>query len=83
MSHFYGTLQGTRGEATRCATKKSGLTTTAASWDGAIRTTLYVNEQGENCYRVEQVQWRGSGVYQVLAEGVVGKLVDVGRFPAA
>jgi len=33
MSHFYGTVQGHRGEATRCGAKSSGLTSTANGWD--------------------------------------------------
>ena len=45
MSHFYGTLQGNRGEATRCGTKNSGLVTYAASWSGAIRTHLWYDHQ--------------------------------------
>jgi hypothetical protein len=73
MSHFYGTLQGARGPATRCGTKKSGVTATAASWAGAVRTQFYINDQGEDCYIVEQIQWRGAGVYKVIATGVVGK----------
>ena len=40
MSHFYSKIQGNRGEATRCGTKDSGVTATAASWTGAIRTEL-------------------------------------------
>ena len=72
MAHFYGTIKGARGEATRCGTKNSRLTTVAASWKGAIRVTLYVDDSGRDCYRVEQVEWKGSGLYRPLAEGVVG-----------
>lgn len=72
MSHFYGTLQGSRGQATRCGTKNSGMEVVAASWAGGIRTVLYVDDQGRDCYRVEQVAWCGEGNYKLLAEGVVG-----------
>ena len=73
MSHFYGTMQGSRGQATRCGTKNSGMEVVAAAWGGAIRTMLYVDEQGRDCYRVEQVQWQGAGEYRLIAEGVVGQ----------
>jgi len=53
MSHFYGTLQGNRGEATRCGTKKSGIETYAASWKGAIRCHTYINAKGQDCVIVE------------------------------
>lgn len=68
MSHFYGVLQGSRGQATRCATKKSGLTAIAASWDGAVETTLFERE-GKNYYRVERIPWHGNGERVLLAEG--------------
>ncbi len=73
MSHFYGTMQGSRGQATRCGTKSSGIEVVAAAWGGAIRTTLFVNEQGQDCYLVEQVAWQGVGEYKKLAEGVIGE----------
>lgn len=72
MSHFYGTLQGARGEATRCGHKNSGMETYAASWNGAIRTVLF-HEDGKDKFRVEMVEWRGSGKYRLLAIGEVGK----------
>lgn len=72
MAHFYGTLQGQRGEATRLGTESSGMTVKAASWAGAIKTTLFVKD-GKDCYRVEQVRHHNAGVDQVLAEGVIGE----------
>lgn len=32
MSHYYSTIQGGKGMATRCGTKRSGITATANSW---------------------------------------------------
>ena len=72
MSHFYGVLSGSRGEATRCGTKNSGMSATAASWKGAINVVLY-EENGVDMYRVVQIPWRGNGVSKVLAKGVVGE----------
>jgi hypothetical protein len=70
MSKFYGVLQGSRGQATRCGTKGSGITATAASWAGAIETTIHWNEKLErNEYTVTKRAWHGHGDYEVLAEG--------------
>jgi hypothetical protein len=74
MSHFYGTLQGTRGEATRCGTKNSGLVAYAASWSGAIRVQLIHDDgTGKDSYIVEQVPWRGCGAMAQLASGTLGE----------
>ena len=71
MSHFYGTLQGSRGEATRCRTKRSGVETIAASWDGCIKTIVCYNEEtGNNEFVVLQKPWQGRGEDKILAKGV-------------
>ena len=71
MSHFYGTLEGSRGEATRCGTKDSGMQAIAAGWGGAIRVDVY-RQDGVDQYRVTLEPWRGSGGdYRTLAEGVL------------
>lgn len=69
MAHFYGTLQGNRGEATRCGTKQSGIETYAASWDGAVRTHLYQDDAGRDFACVETVPWQGSGPSVVFYKG--------------
>jgi len=62
MSHFYGTLKGVRGEATRCGTAGSGLITFAAGWHGAICVTVYVDPDTEaDMAEINLVPWRGSG----------------------
>ena len=74
MSHFYSKIQGNRGEATRCGTKDSGVTATAASWDGAIRTDIwYDSEEDVNRYVVLMIPWRGVGVTRILKAGIVGQ----------
>jgi hypothetical protein len=69
MAHFYGTLQGNRGKATRCGTRASGVTTVAASYSGAVRCETYVNSVGRDCVRVNLVPWLGCGVTQALYDG--------------
>lgn len=73
MSHFYGVLNGQRGEATRCGSKASGLTVTAASWNGAIAVHLYVDDDGNDCFEVREKAWRGHGIERVISTGLIGK----------
>ena len=73
MNHFYGMIDG-RGctLATRCGSRDSGLVTIAASWDGAIVVSLWVDQQGCNRFTVKQRDWKGKGINEVIAEGVIG-----------
>lgn len=73
MSHFYGTLKGQRGLATRTGSKSSGIQTTAASWNGAIRVEVYRDDGSDtDRFVVTEIPWMGCGVSRVLAEGVLG-----------
>lgn len=72
MAAFYGSVQGQRGGASRLGSKKSGITTVAASWAGAIETRVF-DMEGESHFVVEQRPWKGSGVSEVLASGKVGE----------
>jgi hypothetical protein len=47
MAHFYGTLKGQAGEATRRGSKGSGLKVAAASWNGAVYVRLW-HKAGED-----------------------------------
>jgi hypothetical protein len=78
MSHFYGVLHGSRGEATRCGTKDSGVTATAASWEGAIKTTLYERD-GQDYAEVTMQPWHGSGTRYLLYRGPVGEYKPEGE----
>lgn len=74
MSHFYGTLKGARGEATRCGS--DALVTHAAGWRGAVRVEL-TRDGDRDCYRVSLVPWQGSGgAPRVLAAGVLDTQAD-------
>ena len=74
MSHFYGTIKGSRGMATRCGSKNSGMVTIAASWNGAIEVTLSHDETtGEDKFTINQRPWESRGIWKVIAEGIIGK----------
>lgn len=70
MSHFYGTLQGTRGEATRCGTKNSGMVTHCASFKGAVRCRAYIDD-GIDMVQVDIVPWQGHGDFRLLYDGPI------------
>lgn len=72
MSHFYGKIQGMRGEATRTGSKSSGMVTYCASWKGAVRCEAYVNEAGVDYVLVSKVPWQGAGEQETLYDGPIG-----------
>lgn len=43
MSHFYGDLQGSRGSATRCGTRSSGISSHPRGWNVGVKV------EGSNC----------------------------------
>jgi hypothetical protein len=71
VAHFYGTLRGARGEATRAGRKGSGLRAYVASWQGAVRAELY-HQDGVDYAVVSLVPWHGAGVARELYHGPVG-----------
>ena len=50
MSHFYASIQGDRGEAKRCGSKKSGITGHIRGWNIGVKVVIQ-QEGGEDvCY---------------------------------
>jgi hypothetical protein len=76
MSHFYATMQGNRGQGSRCGTKASGLVTYTASWEGAVKVVLEEHD-GVDYATVKLVPWYGEGTEQVLYRGPVSGKADV------
>ena len=72
MSHFYGTIEGQAGEATRRGSKSSGLSIYAAGWDGAIHVRLYELD-GKDHFEISQTPWQGVGIYKLIATGILGE----------
>ena len=73
MAHFYGTLQGQRGQASRLGSKSSGLDTTAASWQGSVRVYLRYDEKLDaDTVLVSLEPWHGCGISKVLYDGPIG-----------
>ena len=61
MAHFYGILQGSRGEVTRLGTKNTGIGATLASYQGAVDITLW-HEGNVDMVRIGLKPWQGAGV---------------------
>lgn len=70
MSHFYGVIQGNRGEATRGGSKASGFSATAASWQGSVRVHLY-EDAGTDFARITLEPWQGQGASRFLYDGPI------------
>jgi|SaaInlLV_10m_DNA_2_1039722.scaffolds.fasta_scaffold241269_1 hypothetical protein len=52
MGHFYGEIQGNRGEATRMGTKKSGFRAHIRGWHIGVRVRLHVDDDGNDVIEV-------------------------------
>ena len=77
MSHFYGVLEGSRVQATRCGTKSSGVNVTAAGWRGAVNVRVWYDaDKDRDEYRVYLEPWHGSGGgSRLLAAGVLNATI--------
>lgn len=52
MSHFYGYLQGNRGEVTRAGSRQSGIRAHLRSWEHDCHAWLY-DEDGKDVLKIE------------------------------
>ena len=64
MAHFYSHIEGkAKTRASRTGTKKSGLSATVASWEGAVRVTAWFNTKDkEDWIEVSLIPWHGAGI---------------------
>ena len=81
MSHFYATIPTSARKTAPTARghKSTGVVTIGASWDGAIETKLWHNDEtGLDWYQVEMIPWHGRGEAKIIARGPVGErnLID-------
>ena len=62
MAHFYATLRGNRGKASRVGTKSSGIAATVASWQGAVSVRLWHDRATHrDMADVSLIPWHGAG----------------------
>jgi len=72
MARFYGIVHGGRGSASRMGTAKSGLSTVAGSWSGAVRTYVYKDSEDCDCYQISIGPW--------VDRGPEERVIKKGRF---
>jgi hypothetical protein len=78
MAHFFASIQGQRGKASRLGSITSGINATVASWQGAVDVFLWHNyATGEDMVRVSLKPWGNSGVHKVLFTGPVSGLASL------
>lgn len=70
MAHFYGTVQGAGGMASRLGGANTGLRTRAASWQGAITVELSIRN-GVDWAHVAMDTHGGAGRNRVLYSGPI------------
>ncbi len=76
MAHFIGHVDGARGPVSQLGTKNSGMRVVAASWNGAVKTTLYHDEAtGKDYATIALIPWHGKGVSRILYDGPVDQPV--------
>ena len=61
MGHFYGEIQGNRGEATRMGTKSSGFVAHIRGWNVGCRVVCDVDEDGYDV--IDVYKTKGSNDY--------------------
>ncbi len=66
MSHFYGSMTGSRGEATRCGTPNSGISGHLRGWDIGCRVDVAVDSDGNDVVRVYATTGSGRSGNDVL-----------------
>lgn len=72
MAHFYGTVRGQRGEASRLGSENSGLRVSACSWQGRIEVELMSTDKGDKYWVHMRQHGSSSGWEGCIAEGLLG-----------
>jgi hypothetical protein len=76
MAHFYGSIKGGRGQATRLGTKNSGMTAVVASWEGAVVIDAYHDPKtGKDMVSIAKTPWQGAGEAKEVYSGKIGKVI--------
>ncbi len=77
MSHFYANIQGSRGEATRCGTKNSGLSSHVRGWNVGVKVYIVYNEaEDRDEIHIEATGGSNGGRYTPI-----GKVIETENGP--
>lgn len=73
MAHFYGNLKGSRGEATRCGTRQSGIRVSARSWKGSISVELRQYEPDSDPIAIVRVSSGSAAEGEIIFSGSIAE----------
>ena len=79
MGHFYGTVQGNRGETSRTGSKNSGIKGHLRGWKSGVRIVGQYNNEKEQDEFIVYATFGSDGEKNKLPEIEIGKIID-GRF---
>lgn len=74
MAHFYGDLQGNRGEATRCGSKDSGIRSHVRGWNVGCLATCFTDDQGRDCVGITVTSGSGYNNGATLSLGTFTRI---------
>lgn len=75
MARYQAKIQGSRGEASRLGTRKSGITAMARGWQGGVRVSLHEGKDGRDHVFVTIGPHGNVGQFQILS-GAIEDLVE-------
>jgi hypothetical protein len=66
MNHFYASIQGQRGPATRCGSRPSGISSHTRGWSSGVEVRGYVDSDGTDVFAVYTTGGSGGGEPSIL-----------------
>ena len=78
MSHFYASIQGSRGEATRCGAKNSGIAGHIRGWSSGVYVRGFHDYDGKDKFHIFATG--GSGRYGSHCIGTVSEYNGEAKF---
>lgn len=76
MAHFYASIEGNRGEGTRCGTKSSGIHGHIRGWGTGVKVIGHVTVSGEDEFTV----YATGGSRGDRSDRLIGTVMADGRF---
>ena len=74
MSKLYGSLQGCRGEATRCGSKNSGMRASVQSWNGSLVSYMDLDENDKPVITLKTSDGSSCVGYETIFRGSLEEL---------
>lgn len=74
MSKLYGSLQGCRGEATRCGSKNSGMRASVQSWNGSLISYMDLDDNDKPVITLKTSDGSSCIGYETIFSGSLEEL---------